>query len=549
MAGERRAALYCRVSTDEQADRGTSLSDQQTRCERYAAEAGWAVTERFIDDGFSGATTDRPALRRLLSSAADGVFDVVVVTDPDRLSRDLVDGLVIERDLASAGVEIVYLVQPAMSTLERQLRGVIAEEERRKIRDRTSRGLRARAAAGLWPGGPPPYGYRITRSDRGAHLEIDPHEAAVLTAIIDAFVDGRLSSHEIAGSLTARGVPTPAAGRGTANRGSPRWTHRRVRALLASATHIAGTWSYGTPPAMITVAIPPIIDEARLEQLQARLEQTAGERIVRKHFFLLARRITSPCGAVMYGFARRDGTGRVYRCSMSTPDHGPDRCNCPRVYAEIIESQTWNTIVAELIDPDRLLHLAGLAAAATSNEQTDDDVGTIDKRIRRIEKALATRIADLLAAGRDATVINLATAQLETELHTLRRHRARVVEWAVRRADHAAQIERITKLAQSARTVLLSPTNELMAQVIALLDTRVRVVGTTTCPTCHGKGLLPRGQHAEGMHRHQTGDICPTCHRSKSLPIIDITGLLPLVEDLTDTRAENTIPFRLRSIN
>lgn len=124
-----------------------------------------------------------------------------------------------------------------------------------------------------------------------------------------------------------------------------------------------------------------------------------------------------------------------------------------------------------------------------------------------------------------------------------------MVEWAAHRADQAAQIDRVTKLAESARTVLLTPTNELMAQVIALLDTRVRVIDTTTCPTCYGKGLLPRGQHADGLQRHHTGDICPTCRRSKTLPIIDITGLLPLVENLTDTPTDNAIPFRLRSIS
>ncbi|MFN0088998.1 MAG: hypothetical protein ACKVWR_01830 [Acidimicrobiales bacterium] len=58
-----------------------------------------------------------------------------------------------------------------------------------------------------------------------------------------------------------------------------------------------------------------------------------------------------------------------------------------------------------------------------------------------------------------------------------------------------------------------------------------------------------RGHHAEGLHRHHTGDICPTCRRSKTLPIIDITGLLPLIEHLTDTPTDTPIPFRLRSIS
>ncbi len=154
MSRSTRAALYSRVSTDEQAERGTSLTDQLRRAAAYCETNGWEVVDEFVDDGVTGATIDRPALQQLLRSARANAFDVVVVTDPDRLSRDLVDGLVLERELARADVSVVYLVQPTMSTLERQLRGVIAEEERRKIRDRMTRGIRSIRGGGLLARGP-----------------------------------------------------------------------------------------------------------------------------------------------------------------------------------------------------------------------------------------------------------------------------------------------------------------------------------------------------------------------------------------------------------
>ena len=319
-----RAVLYCRVSTEEQAERGTSLGDQARRCEEYAAERGWALVDRFIEDGVSGATTNRPALNRLLALADKQAFQVVVVTDPDRMSRDLVDGLVIERTLAASAVDVVYLIQPSMSTLERQLRGVIAEEERRKIRDRVSRGQRAVAAEGSWPGGPPPYGYRITRSGRGrARLEINPDEAAVLTAIIAGFVDDRLTTHEIASVLNERKVATPSESRRTSNRGAPRWNHRRVRETLANARCIAGTWTYGRGPSELHIDIPPIVTEARLEQVRTRLKETSTgpSAPTRRHFFLFARRVCSPCGALMYGYARPDGTGHGFH-APSVSIHG-----------------------------------------------------------------------------------------------------------------------------------------------------------------------------------------------------------------------------------
>jgi hypothetical protein len=251
----------------------------------------------------------------------------------------------------------------------------------------------------------------------------------------------------------------------------------------------------------------------------------------------------------MYGYPRATDTGRVYRCSRRNAEWRPDRCDCASVSAEIIETRTWDTITAELTDPHRLAHLAGIAANPNTHDP-DVDVSMIDRRIRRIEGALATQIADLLAAGRDATVIGLATSQLESELDTLRQHRTRVVAWAARRADRTAQLERIAAFAEAARATLANPTDEVRAQVVALLDTRVRVTDTIACPTCRGNGLLRRGQHPDGARRPKTGDICPTCRRTRTLPVIEITGLLPLTDNLSDTPpAEGAVPFRLHAIS
>jgi len=212
---------------------------------------------------------------------------------------------------------------------------VIAEEERRKIRDRTSRGLRAVAAAGFWPGGPPPYGYRLNRTADGrSSLVLNDHEASTLKRMIDV-VDRRLTTWELAAELNNDRIPIPSAGRKASNTGSPRWSHRRVRDILKTARGIAGRWTYTSSAGSFTIAVPAIVSEQRHQQLHERLAETSTGRNAtkKKHNFLLARRVTSECGHTMHGYARPDGTGRCYRCSMSTSDRGPDRCvepRCPR---------------------------------------------------------------------------------------------------------------------------------------------------------------------------------------------------------------------------
>lgn len=549
-----RAAIYCRVSTDEQAERGTSLADQRVRCEGYCRAEAWTVVATYIDDGVSGATTQRPELSRLIDDSRRGIFDRVVVTDPDRLSRDLVDGLILERDLAAGGVEVVYLIQPTMGTLERQIRGVIAEEERRKIRERTSRGLRSVAAAGHWPGGAPPFGYRIHKRDDGrSDLVLNEAEAAVLTRMIDALVDRRLTTWELADELNLEGVPTPSAGRRLSNSGSGRWTHRRVREVLSTARGIAGEWTYNTAAGTFTIAVPAIITQQRLEQLRDRLAATStgANATARKHNFLLARRVTSECGSPMHCYCRPDGTGRVYRCSMSTPDRGPDRCDCQRSSADAIENAAWELVAHELTDPLRLERLAGLAA--TSNQPGDPageigDVRALDRKIKRLETAIGSQIADLLADGTDPAVVREASQQLERQLAILRSQRDTALRWATARADQAAQVKRIHRLSASAKSALSNPTPELKARIVGLLDLQVTVVGHAPCNVCEGKGLLPDSPDHPDLRRRHTGMICPNCNRYRSLPVIELRGLLPDADNLPDLADTTGFPFTLRSI-
>jgi site-specific DNA recombinase len=546
-----RAALYSRVSTDDQATRGTSLPDQLDRTTAYCQAQDWQVIDLYADDGYSGATTDRRALQAMLLAAKADAFDVVVVTDPDRLSRDLVDGLIIERELARVGVEVVYLVQPSMGTLERQLRGVIAEEERRKIRDRTSRGLRAVARDGHWPGGQAPYGYRLVRDfDRGrTRALINEQEAETLRWMVAAFVDDSSSTASIAADLNARSVPTASTNRKIANRATGRWTHAQVRFLLSACRATTGTWTYRTSTGAINIEVPAIMTAERYEQLQRRVAETSTGKgsTTRRHPYLLGGRITSPCGFSMHGMTKPDGTNRVYRCGNSTYERGPDRCDCQRVSADAVEQLVWDTIRDALTEPARLLALAGLATVDQAGDNRED-LASIERRIRRLERALGTEIATLLESGRDATSIGHAAHKLEDDLNKLRQHRDRLVAWSAARQDRVTRAERVARLAESARAALASPSTELQLRTIALLDINVRVTGYEPCPQCEGRGLVPRSTQESTNQRYHTGDMCPTCRRYKKLPTISINGLLPDIDTIAPpaTPAQHGTPFTIR---
>lgn len=144
----RRAALYLRVSTDEQ-----TIANQQRELEAVAARAGWQIVAVYKDEGVSGAKgrDRRPGLDAMLKDATRRQFDVVAAWSVDRLGRSLQDLVSMLSDIHAAGIDL-YLHQQAIDTTTPagkamfQMMGVFAEFERAMIRDRVKAGM-ARAKA------------------------------------------------------------------------------------------------------------------------------------------------------------------------------------------------------------------------------------------------------------------------------------------------------------------------------------------------------------------------------------------------------------------
>ena len=131
-----RVGLYARVSTERQQERGTVGS--QLEALRAVAEGdGHEVIEEFVDDGYSGARLDRPALDRLRDAAEAGVLDGVLCLCVDRLARAYAYQILILEELQHFGVAVHFLEGPAPSddpqaTLLIQMQGVIAEYGKRR---------------------------------------------------------------------------------------------------------------------------------------------------------------------------------------------------------------------------------------------------------------------------------------------------------------------------------------------------------------------------------------------------------------------------------
>src|ERR1700746_1697506 len=147
---EKTAALYARVSSDQQKEKHT-IQSQTAALIEYAKTHGYAVPSQwqFQDEGYSGATLLRPGLERLRDLAAAGQIAAVLVYSPDRLSRKYAYQGLLAEEFSRSGVELVFLQSPSGATAEDQLlvqlQGMIAEYERAQIAERSRRGKRHRA--------------------------------------------------------------------------------------------------------------------------------------------------------------------------------------------------------------------------------------------------------------------------------------------------------------------------------------------------------------------------------------------------------------------
>ena len=221
------AALYIRVSTEEQATNGISLAAQAERLSAFCAARDWHVARVYTDDAASGKTLDRPALERLLSDMKAGQFDTLVILKLDRLTRSVRDLGILLDLFDHYRVALVSLSESldastAAGRLLINLLGSVAQWEREAISERTSLALQHKRSQ-FRVYGQVPYGFRRA----GDRLLPEDSELAVVRQI---FRDRELghSLRKIAERLNTAGICTK-KGR--------TWAAEQIRLILGNTIY------------------------------------------------------------------------------------------------------------------------------------------------------------------------------------------------------------------------------------------------------------------------------------------------------------------------
>jgi site-specific DNA recombinase len=340
-----RCAIYTRVSTESGLDQDfNSLDAQYDAAQAYIrsqAHAGWTlVRTRYDDGGFSGGTTDRPALQQLLADIRAHRINVIVVYKVDRLTRSLADFAKLVELFDAHGVSFVSVTQQfntttSMGRLTLNVLLSFAQFEREVTSERIRDKIGASKRKGLWVGGVVPLGYQA--KDRKIRVIAD--EAKTVRDIFRRYLDlGSLTL--LLTDLRRTGVKTKLRplSNGRTIGGIP-FTRGSLAAFLRNRFYIGEVRYKGE---VFPGEQPAILDRALFEAVQTKLDQqrTNHAKGRQKSQSLLTGRIFDARGNRMTpSHAVKNGVRYRYYISSALIQGQPDKAaTVNRVPAAEIET-------------------------------------------------------------------------------------------------------------------------------------------------------------------------------------------------------------------
>ena len=519
------AAIYARVSSEQQAEARTIASQVAALRARVLADGVTLAEELvFIDEGYSGATLVRPALERLRDLAAAGGVDRVYVHSPDRLARKYAYQVLLLDELATAGVEVVFLNRELGRSPEDdlllQVQGMVAEYERAKILERSRRGKRHGARTGVvsvLSGAP--YGYRYVRKDEGggvARYEIVLEEARVVRQVFHWVGQERATIGEVTRRLTEAGertrtgktvwdrttvwgmlqnpayVGSAGFGKTRAEPLRPRLRAQRGRSLQPRR---AASKSDVPADAWLSIPVPPLVDPALFAVVQDQLaenRQHARQRQRGARYLLQGLVVCARCGYAFYGKpvsrAQTHGGPRryaYYRC-LGTDAYrfGGERvCTNAQVRTDRLEAAVWQEVRGLLEQPRRLEEEYLRRLEAPPPDASSADLAALQAQRAKVRQGLA-RLIDSYAEGFiDKEEFEPRIARLRKRLVSLEEQERQLADDATLRQDLRLLIGRLEEFAGQVSQRLddadWDATRDLIRTLVARVEidhTQVRVV-------------------------------------------------------------------------
>lgn len=380
-----KAAIYCRVSTEDQEREGTSLQTQLEACLKYCQDKCFDVAYRF-SEACSGLTLDRPKLNELRELVRAGGIDVIIIFCLDRLSRNATHGVILRDELDKHHVILESVTEDIDKTPLGEaityLRGTFSQIEAEKIKERTLRGKREKAKEGKLPHGgfARLYGYDYDKTTK--KRTVNETESYWVKQMYEWLVSEGLSTNAITYRLRKKNAPTKL---------SKYWNRNSVLGILKNPAYTGKTYAFtfvqGTnrrkPQSEwmeIPDATPAIITEEIFQTAQDQLELNfkRSKRNTKRQYLLRSHLYCRQCGRAYCGHL--DRTIGYYRCPGKLRITAPvNRCHNSNLRADKIEALVWEKIEGVLDDPNLII------AEIQKQRGDTDNLGTLEYELQQAE--------------------------------------------------------------------------------------------------------------------------------------------------------------------
>jgi site-specific DNA recombinase len=395
-SARKRCAIYTRKSSEEGLEQAfNSLDAQREACAAYILSQkheGWTVSPKQYDDGgFSGGTTERPALKQLIADIEDGTIDVVVVYKVDRLTRALSDFAKLVEVFDRQCVSFVSITQQfntttSMGRLTLNVLLSFAQFEREVTGERIRDKIAASKKKGMWMGGFPSLGYDV----QNRKLVVNDSEARTVVHIFRRYLELK-SVRDLRDELAEGGIrikrrirPDGTAFGGQKISRGALYLMLQNRIYRGEITHKGNSYP-GEHPAIIE---QPLWDDVQAVLAKNRVDRATGANV--NHPSLLAGLVFDETGERLTPtYSVKKGTRyRYYVSSSLITGVRRNRANGRRIPAGNLESLVLNRLRTFLTDQGAMLD-------AIHNESHDGvGQGQLIEHGRQIAEELGTQAPD-----------------------------------------------------------------------------------------------------------------------------------------------------------
>lgn len=437
-SGVLRVGLYCRVSTDLQANKDEGSLETQEASLRSLAATKWpgcVVVTVYREEAASGKDLNRPEMQRFLEDVRASRIDIVAMTRLDRLTRSLTDFIEMQRLFTAHEVRF-FSVRESFDTTTLigqfavKLLLLVAELEREQTAERTRVAYEQRARRGLWNGGHPPLGYA---SDGSGHLQVVDEEAVVVRQVFDLYLELG-SVNRVAQWLNENGYRQKRYhSRRKGLKDGRQFSYAVIRNMLKNRLYVGDIVHKGEVVA--SGLHEAIVDDLVFDRARDLMASHA-RRIYRRrpkeveYDFLLTGTLRCRCG---FDLTTSSSSGRkkryfYYRCSgLTKRSH---QCSVKQVRAEVLEDAVLGAVRNAARKPG-VLELA----VEHAHELAQEDQGPLQARVSQLRRDLdETReerkrfFKRVLAAG------VAASRSAQEQLHALEEREAQI-EQSLRHAQ------------------------------------------------------------------------------------------------------------------